>query len=98
MYENTEEKQKSEKWVPDPKVESGTNDMWSCLVASNENLNHIYESPSIYSVLHLYVTSYAIMKIRGLLQVNLYRIEYRLLVMVTPEIYKFGRWLFRVET
>jgi hypothetical protein len=27
MYENTEEKQKSEKWVPDPKVESGTNDM-----------------------------------------------------------------------
>jgi hypothetical protein len=86
MYESTEEKQKSEKRVSDPKVEAGTNDTSSWLVASNDNLNHIHELPSIRLVLHLYVTSYALMKTRGVLQVILYRIEYKLLVMIAPEI------------
>ena len=98
MYESTEEKHKLEKRVSDPKEEAETNDTWSWLVASNENLNHIHESPSICLVLHLFVTSYPLMKTLGVLQVNLYRIEYRLLVMITPEIYKVGRWISLVET
>jgi hypothetical protein len=52
VYESTEEKHKSEKSVSDPKVEAGTNDTSSWLVASIENLNHIHELPSIRLVLH----------------------------------------------
>ena len=53
MYEGTEEKQKSEKRVSDTTVEAGTKYARSWLVDSNENLNHIHESPSICLVLRL---------------------------------------------
>lgn len=97
-YESTKEKQKSEMRVSHPKVEAVTNGTWNWLVASDGNLNHIHESPSMCLAVHLNVTSCTLMKTRGVLQVNLYRIEYRFLVMITPKIYKVVSWISQVET